>query len=255
MPADLETVQDIITATDDAKRTFNGLTEVWWRGQEKQEWDLIPRIYTQSDVNDNDVGTHEKNIVVRFRQKAPTRHSNCPPVGREHYPARLFFMQHYGLPTRLLDWTSSVLVAAYFACREKPEENAALWAMDPFALNESQMGKQELFQPVSDCAKDCFWAPFINETLESGQKTMAVMAPEVDIRMLLQSSNFTIHGANMPLNNIDSSAVFLKKYVIPYAAKPIIIQTLKRLGIRETSLFPDLERLAEEIKTYRIRPR
>jgi len=47
----------------------------------------------------------------------------------------LALMRHYGAPTRLLDWTTSPYVAAFFATAEaKPDESSAIWAIDITAI-------------------------------------------------------------------------------------------------------------------------
>ena len=58
------------------------------------------------------------------------------PLGHD-LPGWLFLAQHHGLPTRLLDWTESPLVAAFFAVLADFEHDGALWALQPFRLHWS----------------------------------------------------------------------------------------------------------------------
>jgi hypothetical protein len=53
-------------------------------------------------------------------------------------------MRHHGLPTQPLDWSESVLVAAYFTCRCEPEKEGAIWGLSPGSLNEQMFGKSEI---------------------------------------------------------------------------------------------------------------
>ncbi|MCB5383968.1 FRG domain-containing protein [Blautia glucerasea] len=60
----------------------------------------------------------------------------------------LTMMQHYGLPTRLLDWSESPLVALYFALSEKKDDiDAAVWIMNPMKLNK-KVGYGEYVPPI-----------------------------------------------------------------------------------------------------------
>jgi FRG domain-containing protein len=107
--------------------------EVWWRGHSRADWLLTPGVHREGrDVD------YERNISAKFFMKAHTRHARCPPEG--DWAGWLFLMQHYRLPTRLLDWTESSLIAAFFAATDHLEQDGVLWALDPLALNERQMG-------------------------------------------------------------------------------------------------------------------
>ena len=57
--------------------------------------------------------SYELRLLRKFRARAHLRHHTCPDYF--DYFGWLSLMRHYGLPTRLLDWSESPLVAAYFA--------------------------------------------------------------------------------------------------------------------------------------------
>ena len=52
----------------------------------------------------------------------------------------LAVMQHHGVPTRLLDWTASPYVSAYFACIDHPNLSGAIWALQQDSLREKMEG-------------------------------------------------------------------------------------------------------------------
>ncbi|MDY6911081.1 MAG: FRG domain-containing protein, partial [Chloroflexota bacterium] len=78
---------------------IHGNTGLWWRGQSVSEWDLIPSLYRGSQYE------YEQTLVNTFMNKGKCRHPSTPT--HDDYVGWLFLMQHYRLPTRLLDWTLS----------------------------------------------------------------------------------------------------------------------------------------------------
>ncbi|MFW6161889.1 MAG: FRG domain-containing protein [Planctomycetota bacterium] len=113
---------------------------IWWRGQARSGWHLTPRLLREG------LEPFEPNIFITFVNRARVRHAECPSGDR--IQDWLTFAQHYRLPTRLLDWSTSVLAAAYFAAEPGTDEDqakpGAVWALDPGKLNEDQLGDGSL---------------------------------------------------------------------------------------------------------------
>ena len=204
---------------------------------------LIPSVYRDDSRGPN----YESAMANRFAQRAPTRHANCPMKG--DLAAWLFLMQHYRLPTRLLDWTEGPLIALFFAVEgeEDAEKDGVLWALKPFAMNGVLNGDEGVFQPGHPVAKRLIELGYSNVPANE-DRVAALVTEEIDLRMMVQLSGLTIHGSAKALEDYDRATQFLRSYVIPADAKPGLLVALKLLGIRNRNLFPDLERLAEDLK-------
>ncbi|MCH7915674.1 MAG: FRG domain-containing protein [Deltaproteobacteria bacterium] len=237
-------IHDLFNMAESTQKLFG--TEAWWRGQADVKWGLTPHVYRQDRPL-----SWEQTLAARFVVMAPARYTRCP----DHRDWRnwLFLMQHYRLPTRLLDWTESILIAAYFAVVKYPEEPAALWALNLSVLNELQVNKGALMSPGNPETKALFNAPF-DRTAEKSDKIVAVMTNQIDPRMMVQLSGFTIHGSREPLDNLAKNEQFLAKYEILAKSKAKIKDQLGMVGIMEANLFPDLDHLASDLasRTYKL---
>ena len=77
---------------------------------------------------------------------------------------------------------------------------------------------------------------------------------------MVQLSVFTLRGFDVPIDNLKSSDQFLIKFKISKSEKDRILEELKHLGIRLSTIFPDLDHLADEIsrlefKEEELRPK
>jgi len=216
--------------------------ELWWRGQADARWPLLPGVF-----RDSVIAGRERNLAVEFRERAGTRYAHLPAA--DDLPGWLFLMQHYRLPTRLLDWTESVLAATFFAVEqaEHHERPGALWGLNPSLLNEKCIGSAGL--PVSDDAEiaPMFHGAFFDPVPAVTRKVAAVGTREVDIRMLVQLSAFTIHTTPDALDATPGAPEYLVRYEIPADQKKRLLHQLRLTGIRRSTLFPDLENLAREL--------
>ena len=111
----------------------------WFRGQADSSWGLTPGVYRQ-DFHANDEGerlSKERHMTQDFRAMSAGLLSS-PKNEAELY----FLQQHYRMPTRLLDWTTSPLAALYFAVETNSPNDAALFMIDAYRLGPDQKGKR-----------------------------------------------------------------------------------------------------------------
>ncbi len=121
------------------KNYFGEDQEFWFRGQVQSRFGLVPGIFRQGE-HFGGVSLDEAGMLREFQQRYPEKKSDH--TSTEEW---LSLMQHYGLPTRILDWSTNILVGIYFAVmsqqqdsvkKEEDEQNSgALYILDPRAFS------------------------------------------------------------------------------------------------------------------------
>jgi len=237
-------VQDLVEVAS----TLMTDTEARWlfRGQPRASWDLQPSVH-------RDYGRDEERYLTQeFRARAGVRHRSTPRY--KDYADWLALMQHYGLPTRLLDWSHSPLTAAFFAVertmrhytpKEAETSAAAIWAVCPGLLNVSQRLKPFIYPLNSSDLAPIVKSAFYNRP--NPLTVAAAMAVETDIRMQVQRGAFTIHGTAEPLNHLPNHESWLRKWVIPAPFVKKMAREVEVLGLGLADLFPDLGNLARDM--------
>jgi len=177
---------------------------LWWRGHAKISWNLHPSIYHKK------LAKNETNMAIQFRNQARVRHREVPDISDG--PSWLFLMQHYGLPTRLLDWTDSPLIALYFAVKDKSadDEDGVIYGLMPTELNHAQIGTKGILGIGNTTVRkviDNVWKNPSDKV--EAPNILAINTQHVDVRQMVQASQFTIHGANTPITDLEGAVAAL----------------------------------------------
>ncbi len=204
---------------------------VWiFRGQADESWPLQPRASRAEFFCD--AWSSPPLDLLMFDEWREHAVVFSPSVPMDDFEC-LAYAQHYGLATRLLDWTSNPMVALYFAVETHAGANGAVFAHWP----------------------SYFISPKVAE-LADLDHLAAYMPRPFDRRLLSQSAVFTYHphpevaltpGALKSLAAqlcAPQAKVDTVKIVIRSEAKPLLFAALEGIGVNRRALFPDLEGLS-----------
>lgn len=217
-------------------RTYKG--PMWYRGQSKKEWKLIPSIARQTKTNP------EQNLIKRFKQNATLL---INPRPQEEYDW-LFIMQHHGVATRLLDWTESPLAGIYFSVYENEDNDGALWVLLPVEFNKLSNIQPDYPNDIpsfEDSALQTYMPTSIAGEATSRLLPLAALAVRNNPRMQAQLSVFTInHRDNTPIEAIGGKK-HIWRFIIPRRYKKVLRDELRMLGIDKFRLFPELSNVCD----------
>lgn len=230
--------------------------QLWYRGLHKRQWPLVPRLYRPRN-NTRDLLDIEDEIREEFVRRAPSLTTHKPANAWEWY----FLMQHYGAPTRLLDWTESPQIGLYFAVREADGlHDAAVWVLDAWWLNDLSLGKDEVIPPgapgvaEADAERYRPWLPdrFDAKAKLPNRLPVAIYPTQFDPRIAAQRACFTLHARRKtPLDKLfTKQADHLAKIVIPSYAVAYIRDELEDQGVDEVAVFPDLQGLGKCVSSW-----
>ncbi len=243
----------------DTRPLVGKLFDFWDRGQRDETWHLQPKVFRNH--------YNERDLTNRFKVLSKSRHMQSPEY--DNYGLFLSLMQHYGLPTRLLDWSTSPLVGLYFAVEKYIYEpnlspiDAAVWLLNPYRLNKIELedpttpsiegwSVRKFLRPAFTSygpASANFNESVAEDHLKDGEdKICAVMGVETDSRIFAQQGCFTVHTAPTPLQSAAAAPRFLDKILIPSASVRTIAEEMLLCGFRKSTLFPDLTNLAEDLE-------
>jgi hypothetical protein len=221
------------------------LREWAFRGQRDASWRLWPTI--SRELRNRGVAsrhwiTQEHRLIWIFQRKALHFLERVPEVADT--PQWMALMQHHGGPTRLLDFTWSPYVAAFFAL-ESSVSDAAVWAINTPRLGTFAYGP---YFPQSSRP------PSPNEVLAQeglrGPNAVAIGEPYFKNRRVVAQSGTFAWPADItrPLDAILSNKKgVIAKLVLPAHIRRQALRELYRMNITYATLFPDLDGLARSL--------
>jgi FRG domain len=246
---DISSLESLQRALQHVNTIFDGVLPSW-RGHSNIDWTLQAEVFRRP--------YNEVTLIRSFMAQAESRKQNCPD-SKDHV-GWLILARHYGLPTRLLDWTMSPLVALFFAS-QNDETDGCLWVLDPGRMNQQLMGIQQrrlyamdeaVVADLADLAFEPNPTRLEERTALVAGRAIASGTRELDARVLVQQGMFTIHADQTDLATVGYGdpphPSWRVAFRVPKHHKPQIRELLRHLAITKSSLFPDLAALADELK-------
>ncbi|HYX28597.1 MAG TPA: FRG domain-containing protein [Pyrinomonadaceae bacterium] len=220
----------------------------WCRGHADASWTLQPHYdRLKSPVR-------ETELLNKFRQNANLLLTRAPTSPYDF--GWMFLMQHYGVPTRLLDWSESPLVALYFVVEDPDPKNlkkdGALWLLFPLELNAYSTKAQVYIPSFEDDWLQNYSVDQYSKEKDNGILPIAAIATRNNPRIQAQLGVFTIsHLKKTPMEEIEDGKHCVK-LLIPAGSKESLRQELRILGVTRFQVFPELtsigDNLREELK-------
>lgn len=259
-------------------RTRTQPFQYFYRGESITEWVLRPSVLR------NDYTWDKESFYYHEIQ------ARCPGEFRNSsFLNNLVTMQHYGCPTRLLDITSSPLVALYFACEHNQHQDGKviifpiiqgsisysdsdkaliLSCLSHFSKNEQKCLTSELTKINQDKPVNYALLPNYNNLIQEIKKEKPSFQAQINIGDLLNplfiQPNMTNprimnqHGAFLLsglCSNLDLCSKYLdsrvakQRIIIKASAKREILRQLDIIGINKATVYPNIEKIAEYLKS------
>jgi len=265
--------------------TNNQMKNWIYRGQKRYQDQIftssLERAYKEFNLEQDTIRDREKEIIREFKRKYHHYSSDIP--NDDDNLEWMSIMQHYGAPTRLLDWTYSFFVAVYFAIENVKEHNINsnfIFECDVWALNSEYFSAKTVLKPegYKQIERECKRYMFVSSQYYNDERMVerikiidylishplfcvhAVNPFRLNERLTIQQGVFLFPGDITTISFDDNLTLKYegkesKKNLIRFMINVTkeerlnIIKKLHTMNISREVLFPGLEGFAESLKT------
>ena len=234
--------QEIFNLVSEIKHSHFEDKEIWFRGHGSSEFLLKPSLLRTVRGVDK-----EMELFSEFKRLS----TGIGAVYSNEWHA-LIDMQHYGIPTRLLDWTNNLGVALYFAVSSSVLHSPmSLYIMDPMELNK--LSKKKGIPILPDDTMGLFYIKnYVEKDPFPEQYPIAVKCDSLNSRIKAQSGMFTIHGDEENANDIITTMLDKKSAIYRIDISSEAISSLNDYftfsGIHDYTIFPDIQGIASHLR-------
>lgn len=226
--------------------SLGGNLPYWsFRGQSNSNWDLttsLSRILNKRNVTNPEVAVKLEMTMTRYFWSNSGHYPEF--AGLHPSEKNIIFswtlMQHYGAPTRLLDWTDSPLIALYYAVESQFESDGAVYIINNREIENSSEKKFGKSNPKT------FWE-------YDYRNSIVTVLPAISTkRSYYQQGIFTVshnpvESHKSLLNSLELNQGDLLKLIIPKELKIELLKKLRGSNIRADILYPDAFGLGKEL--------
>lgn len=232
--------------------------KIYYRGQSNEEWEIRCSLFRENLL------LNEEKLNNEILNRKPNDFLNC-----NNSLEKLILMQHYGIPTRLIDVTTNPLVALYFACQGNPDKDGVVFIFEEnveYDINDENIvatfsylknnGTIQDFEKLLNKESIIYNDRTTIETLLN--KKYILINPKLNNpRIIAQHGLFLCCSNNSGQGNLDNLTPIKKRsfpiesskrIIISHKAKLNLLKELEFLGIKKSVLFPELENHADELK-------
>lgn len=221
-----------------------GGPELVFRGVTDKNHSLTPSIGRHARENTgDDISTLEDELMTEFKRLSVPELESTPSNDLEW----LFLAQHYGLPTRLLDWSTNPLVALFFAVEKDDDKDGAIYMVPRMVTDQ-----YELFDfRTADYTTERKKAPASIFAIQPDQGRVIFIRPKYkDRRYQNQKSVFSCpQDPYTPLQLDGMIRIDFDKHL-----KSRLRERLKKMGVSASFIYPGLDGIAAEVKSLKYDP-